>query len=104
MKIAVLGGDGYCGWATALYLSQGGHSVAIVDNFLRRLLDHELGAETLTPVRPLPDRVRAWQNPTGKSIGMFVGDVADSDFLASTLKSLHPEAVVDFPAQPPTPT
>ena len=23
MKIAVLGGDGYCGWATALYLSNG---------------------------------------------------------------------------------
>ncbi len=42
MKIAVLGGDGYCGWATALYLSQRAHSVAIVDNFLRRLWDHEL--------------------------------------------------------------
>ena len=25
MKIAVLGGDGYCGWATALYLSKQGH-------------------------------------------------------------------------------
>ena len=37
MKIAVLGGDGYCGWATALYLSKKGHSVAIVDNFARRL-------------------------------------------------------------------
>jgi nucleoside-diphosphate-sugar epimerase len=24
MKIAVLGGDGYCDWATALYLSQQG--------------------------------------------------------------------------------
>ena len=25
MRIAVLGGDGYCGWATALYLSNQGH-------------------------------------------------------------------------------
>ena len=25
MRIAVLGGDGYCGWATALYLSRKGH-------------------------------------------------------------------------------
>ncbi len=33
MRVAVLGGDGYCGWATALYLSKKGHSVAIVDNF-----------------------------------------------------------------------
>jgi UDP-sulfoquinovose synthase len=99
MKIAVLGGDGYCGWATALYLSQRGHSVAIVDNFLRRLWDHELGAQTLTPIRPLTDRVRVWQNLTGKTIEMFVGDVADYDFLASALKSFEPEAVVHFAEQ-----
>ena len=43
MKIAVLGGDGYCGWATALYLSKKGHTVAIIDNFIRRQWDHELG-------------------------------------------------------------
>ena len=36
MKIMVLGGDGYCGWATALYLSTKGHAVSIVDNFIRR--------------------------------------------------------------------
>ncbi|HEX7698545.1 MAG TPA: UDP-sulfoquinovose synthase [Candidatus Acidoferrum sp.] len=99
MKIAVLGGDGYCGWATALYLSQRGHSVAIVDNFLRRLWDHELGAQTLTPIRPLMDRVRVWQNLTGKTIELFVGDVADYDFLASAFKSFEPEAVVHFAEQ-----
>ena len=99
MKIAVLGGDGYCGWATALYLSQRGHSVAIVDNFLRRLWDHELGAQTLTPIRPLTERVRVWQNLTGKTIELFVGDVSDYDFLASTFKSIEPEAVVHFAEQ-----
>ena len=99
MKIAVLGGDGYCGWATALYLSQKGHSVAIIDNFLRRLWDHELGAQTLTPIRPLTDRVRVWQDVTGKTIELFVGDVADYDFLASTFKSFEPKAVVHFAEQ-----
>jgi UDP-sulfoquinovose synthase len=99
MKIAVLGGDGYCGWATALYLSQKGHSVAIVDNFLRRLWDHELGAQTLTPIRPLTDRIRAWQNLTGKTIEMFIGDVADYDFLESAFKSFEPEAVVHYAEQ-----
>src|SRR5258708_26703296 len=99
MKIAVLGGDGYCGWAAALYLSQRGHSVAIVDNFLRRLWDHELGAQTLTPIRPLTDRVRAWQNLTGKTIELFVGDVSDYDFLASTFQAFEPEAVVHFAEQ-----
>ena len=68
MKIAVLGGDGYCGWATALYLSKQGHSVAIVDNFARRQWDHELGAQTLTPIRPLAGPAAVWQELTGKTI------------------------------------
>ena len=54
MRIAVLGGDGYCGWATALYLSKQGHSIAIADNFARRQWDHELGVETLTPIVLFP--------------------------------------------------
>ena len=99
MKIAVLGGDGYCGWATALYLSQKGHAVAIVDNFLRRQWDHELGAQTLTPIRPLSDRLRIWQKMTGKTIELFVGDVADYDFLESTIKAFEPDAIVHFAEQ-----
>ena len=99
MKIAVLGGDGYCGWATALYLSQKGHSIAIVDNYLRRQWDHELGAQTLTPIRPLTDRLRVWQNLTGKTIELFVGDVADYDFLSTTFKDFQPDAVVHFAEQ-----
>ncbi len=99
MRIAVLGGDGYCGWATALYLSKKGHSVAIVDNFIRRQWDFELGVQTLTPIRPLSERLRAWQELTGKRIDLFVGDVMDYDFLASTIKSFEPEAVIHFAEQ-----
>src|ERR1700761_2139585 len=99
MKIAVLGGDGYCGWATALYLSQKGHSVSIIDNYLRRQWDHELGAQTLTPIRPLTERLRVWQNLTGKTIELFVGDVADYDFLFNAMKDFAPDAVVHFAEQ-----
>ncbi len=99
MKIAVLGGDGYCGWATALHLSATGHSVAIVDNFARRQWDHELGAQTLTPIRPLAERLRVWQAVTGNTIELFVGDVTDYEFLAATIKELEPEAVIHFAEQ-----
>ena len=99
MKIIVLGGDGYCGWATALYLSAKGHSVAIVDNFVRRQWDHELGAQTLTPILPLSDRLRAWTRLTGKAIELFVGDVTDYDFLLSTVKQFEPEAIIHFAEQ-----
>jgi UDP-sulfoquinovose synthase len=99
MKIIVLGGDGYCGWATALYLSAKGHAVTIVDNYLRRQWDHELGAQTLTPIQPLSDRVRTWHRLTGKTIDVAIGDVCDYDFLYSTIKAIEPETIVHFAEQ-----
>jgi len=99
MKIAVLGGDGFCGWATALYLSRKGYSVAIVDNFARRQWDHELGAQTLTPIRPLAERLAVWQQLTGNTIESFVGDVTDYEFLSSMVTSFGPDAIVHFAEQ-----
>src|SRR5579875_1569802 len=99
MKIGVLGGDGYCGWATALYLSARGHDVAIVDNFARRQWDHELGVQTLTPIRPLAERLRVWHELTGRAIQLFVGDVTDYDFLSSFVQTFRPESVVHFAEQ-----
>jgi len=99
MKVAVLGGDGYCGWATALYLSSRGHSVAIADNFCRRQWDYELGVQTLTPILPLSDRLRVWQELTGETIELFVGDVTEYDFLSSVVETFKPDAVVHFAEQ-----
>jgi UDP-sulfoquinovose synthase len=99
MRVAVLGGDGYCGWATALYLSGKGHSVAIADNFSRRQWDHELGVQTLTPILPLSDRLRVWQELTGNRIDLFVGDVMEYDFLSALVEDFEPEAVVHFAEQ-----
>jgi UDP-sulfoquinovose synthase len=99
MRICVLGGDGYCGWATALYLSRKGHSVSIVDNFARRQWDHELGVQTLTPIQPLAIRLRVWRELTGLHIEHFTGDITEYDFLASTIETLRPDAVVHFAEQ-----
>ncbi len=99
MRIAVLGGDGYCGWATALYLSARGNDVAIVDNFIRRMWDHELGAQTLTPIRPLAERLNVWQQLTGKTIESYVGDIRDYEFLAEFIRTYEPEAVIHFAEQ-----
>jgi UDP-sulfoquinovose synthase len=99
MRILVLGGDGYLGWPTALHLSQRGHEVAVLDNFLRRTWDHELGAHSLTPIRSLQERVAAWRELTGKVIGTYVGDLCDYTFLEPVIREFRPEAVVHFGEQ-----
>ena len=65
MRVIILGGDGFCGWPTALHLSARGHEVAIVDNLSRRNIDNELEVESLTPIRPMGERLRAWQEVSG---------------------------------------
>ena len=40
-KVFVLGGDGFCGWPTALRLSNEGYDVTIIDNLSRRKIDIE---------------------------------------------------------------
>ena len=68
MKIAILGGDGFCGWPASLFLSDQGHEVAIVDNLSRRAIDAELGAESLTPIASIEERLAAWKEVSKKDI------------------------------------
>ena len=99
MRILVLGGDGYCGWPTSLYLSRQGHDVAIADNFVRRLWDHELGVQTLTPIRPLNERLEIWKRHTGKTIAVFVGDITQYEYVVSAIEAFAPDAIVHFAEQ-----
>ena len=77
MKIIVAGGDGFCGWPTALYLSKRGFEVGIVDNLVRREIDEELNSNSLTPIASLEERVEKWKELTGKDIEVFIGDLND---------------------------
>jgi len=98
-KVLVLGGDGYCGWPTALHLSDAGHEVVIVDNFVRRAIDHELGGSSLTPIADPKERVRAWQEVSGQTIGLEYGDLLDWEFVSEIFQRHEPEAVVHFAEQ-----
>lgn len=99
MKVLVIGGDGYCGWATALHLSNRGYEVGILDNLVRRHWDAQLQIDTLTPIAPIQHRLRRWKDLTGKHIDLYIGDINDYPFLEKTLRSFQPEAVVHFGEQ-----
>ncbi|HEY1708525.1 MAG TPA: NAD-dependent epimerase/dehydratase family protein [Rhizomicrobium sp.] len=100
MKIVVLGGDGFCGWPTALHLSRRGHDIAIVDNLSRRAIDDELGVQSLTPIRSMAERLSAWQEISGNKIA-FHDFTVGSDFetLAALLHTLRPDAIIHFAEQ-----
>ena len=99
MKIMVLGGDGYCGWPTALHLSDAGHDVVVVDNLVRRTWDEELGATSLTPISSIEDRVAAWREVSGREIAVEIGDLLDWDFLVDAVDRHSPEAIVHYAEQ-----
>lgn len=98
-KVMIIGGDGYCGWATALHLSNNNYEVAILDNLVRRYFDEQLGLDSLTPLASIHNRVRRWKSLTGKDIELYIGDVCDFEFLAEAFKSFEPDAVVHFGEQ-----
>jgi UDP-sulfoquinovose synthase len=100
MKVLVLGGDGFCGWPTSLHLSDNGYDVTIVDNLSRREIDLELEVESLTPIRPIGERVRTWKQLTGKDIDFVHLDLAEEyDRLAALLIEAKPDAIVHFGEQ-----
>src|SRR5699024_5559122 len=99
MNIIVAGGDGFCGWPTALYLSKQGHDVSIIDNMVRRKMDNELHSNSLTPIATLEERVAKWKELTGKEIRIYDGDMTHYDFLRQVLKQEKPDAFVHFAEQ-----
>ncbi|MBA3920928.1 MAG: NAD-dependent epimerase/dehydratase family protein [Nostocaceae cyanobacterium] len=99
MKVLVIGGDGYCGWATALYLSNRGYEVGILDSLVRRHWDNEIRVQTLTPIAPIQQRIQRWHDLTGKSIDLYIGDITNYEFLHKAMLEFQPEALVHFGEQ-----
>jgi UDP-sulfoquinovose synthase len=100
MKVLVLGGDGFCGWPTALHLSNVGHDVVIVDNLSRRKIDVELEVESLTPIAPMSTRLAAWKEVSGKTIEFRHLDVAhDYQALLDLIRDEKVDSLVHFAEQ-----
>jgi UDP-sulfoquinovose synthase len=100
MKVFVLGGDGFCGWPTALHLSDLGHDVTIVDNLSRRKIDIDLEVQSLTPIAPIGERLKVWKELTGNEINFVHLDLAEEyDRLEVLFREQRPDAVVHFGEQ-----
>jgi len=103
MRILILGGDGYLGWPTALRFSAGGHEVSVVDNFNRRRWHTEHGSASLTPIRPLDERIEAWHEVSGERVRSYVGAIEDGDFIEEVVAETRPEVIVHYGQQASAP-
>jgi UDP-sulfoquinovose synthase len=99
MRVLILGGDGFCGWPTALHFSARGHEVEILDNLSRRGWDEELGTSSLVPIAPLEDRVAAWKRLTGRTIAVAIGDLTKYEAVEAAFERFRPEAIVHYGEQ-----
>lgn len=100
MNVLVLGGDGFCGWPTALHLSNIGHHVVIVDNLSRRKIDIELEVESLTPIAPISRRLEAWKEVSGKEIPFHNIDVSlQYQRLVDLIHEENIDAIIHFAEQ-----
>ena len=99
-NVLVLGGDGFCGWPTALRLSAAGYRVSIVDNLSRRRIDAELECDSLTPIRSIDDRIAAWNRVTGRQIEYYPINIATRfQELLELIERTKPRAIVHFAEQ-----
>jgi len=114
--ILILGGDGYLGWPTAMYFSNRGCQVTVVDNYFRRNACTELDTGMLYQVPTLIERAKIWHNKTGYEIKVVIGDLAEPEFMRSLFDgriqyqwainqqfSGIPETVVHYAEQPSAP-
>lgn len=100
MKVIVFGGDGFCGWPTALHLSNIGWDVIIIDNLSRRKIDLELECSSLTPIQPMGVRLKTWKEASGKSIRFENINIARNyRQLVDLLIAEKPDAVIHFAEQ-----
>lgn len=114
--VLILGGDGYLGWPTAMYFSNRGYEVTVVDNYLRRNACTEIDVGMLYPVPTLMERAKIWYEKTGKEIKVIIGDLTEPEIMRSLFNGNLsydwainrqytgiPETVIHYAEQPSAP-
>ena len=103
MKILILGGDGYLGWPTSMYLAKQGHDVTSIDNLSKREWEKEIGVTSLFHNIPFEDRVDLWNKNENTHIDSEIMDITDTISLYSLLRRIQPDAIVHYAEQPSAP-
>lgn len=110
MNVLVLGADGYCGWATTLFLSARGYTVTACDNYVRRHCWDKYrlrGYPTvvagenspLYPVAPAEERLKSWRGLSGYEVPFVRAELDSFDEVYDLIKKTSPDTIVHFAEQ-----
>jgi len=103
MRVLILGGDGYLGWPTAMALAAKGHTVRVIDNYLRRHVAQQTQSEALIPNPNLHDRAAIFRSVSDLNIHVDIGSCADYRTMSQLFQEFQPEAVIHYAEQPSAP-
>jgi len=103
MNVMIMGMDGYIGWSLAMHLSGRGHSVSGIDNFSRRKNVAEIGSWSATPIKTMPERLKAYKETTGIDLTFYEGDLTHPDFTDLAISKEKPDCVIHLGEMPSAP-
>ena len=103
MRVMILGGDGYLGWPTAMDLASRGHTVCVIDNYLRRQIAKDTDSEALISTPDLGNRAKFFEEMTGLKIEVQVFNCLEYRSLSTSIKDFHPDSIVHYAEQPSAP-
>ena len=103
MKVLILGVDGYLGWSLALWLANQGIKVGGCDNFNRRKWVQEVGGQSVTPIRPMSERLKSFKKRFGFDLKFYSGDLTEYGFTESVIRDFSPDSIIHLAEQPSAP-
>jgi len=103
MRVLILGGDGYLGWPTAMDFAAAGHNVMVADNYMRRHIAEATDSDALIVAPNLSERATIFENVSGKSIKVCIGDLSDPEVMFDLVKKMQPDTIIHFAEQPSAP-
>jgi len=98
-----LGADGYLGWSLALHLSNEGHMVYGLDNFMRRSWVRKMNSETAIPVGSIQERLQGFFDTFGYLMRFETISMEDYPQLCQYISDIKPDAIVHLAECPSAP-
>ena len=102
MKIMILGADGYMGWPTSIDLASKGHTICMVDNYIKRKLMTQYKRKALVNSPKLDKKIKFIKSLNKKS-QFHDTDCSDPIAFKKLFKKFSPDAVIHYAELPSAP-